>query len=276
MTQSAAIPTGRQVCWLPMDRITLRPDHMLGESSTSLGELTASILKYGLQQPITVRQEIYGRYEILSGNRRYLACRMAGFSHIDAIVLPVTAQGGSLHELLTQLMRQDLHFLEEAQIYDTLLSSYQLTQEALGRQMNRSASYIANKLRLLKLEPPLQALILEENLTERHARALLRLPDPSGRLRIARQAAAQRLTVRDTELLVDSALSRLPVPPPPDRRIIAMVRDHRLYLNALKGIVEQMQEAGLSAQMETCAQGDSLQVMIQLPVRKRRRQPPSV
>lgn len=275
MTQSAALPTGRQVCWLPMDHIILRPDHILTESSVSLSELTSSILKYGLQHPITVRQEMYGRYEILSGNRRYLACRMAGYSHIDAIVLPVTAPGGSLFHLMEQLMRQDLHFLEEAQIYDTLLSGYDLTQEALGKQLNRSASYVANKLRLLKLEPALQALILEEGLTERHARALLRLPDPSGRLRIARQAAAQRLTVRDTELLVDSALSRLPVPPPPDRRVIAMVRDHRLYLNALKGIVEQMQEAGLCADMETCSQGDTLQVVIRLPVRRRRSRPPS-
>lgn len=266
--------TSRQVCWLPISQILPRPDGAFRDShpSLSLPELTASILKYGLMQPITVREGMAGRYDIISGNRRYLACRMAGFSHIDAVVLPATTQGSSLCQLLEHLLREDLHFFEEAQAFETLLATYGLTQEELGRQLNRSASYIANKLRLLKLESSLRALILEENLSERHARALLRLPDAQGRLRIAQKAAAQHLSVRDTELLVDSALARLPVPPPPDRRVIALVRDHRLYLNALRGIVAQMQEAGLDAQMDIQPQGDKVQVIIDLPVRKPRYQ----
>ncbi|MBQ8535855.1 MAG: ParB/RepB/Spo0J family partition protein [Clostridia bacterium] len=262
--------TSRQVCWLPMDKILPRPEGTFADARPALflSELTASILQYGLLQPITVREGTEGRYEILSGNRRYLACRMAGFSHIDAVVLPAAAQGSSLCRLLEDLMCQQLHFFEEARAFETLITAYGLTQEELARQLNRSPSAIANKLRLLKLEPVLRAFILEEGLTERHARALLRLPNAQGRLRIARKAAAQNLSVRDTELLVDSALARLPVPPPPDRKVIALVRDHRLYLNALQGIVSQMQEAGLDACWDLKSHGNRLKVTIDLPIRK--------
>lgn len=272
MTQPAfKQPHSRQVCWLPMDKILPRPDGTFGDArpSLSLPELTASILKYGLLQPITVREAAEGRFEILSGNRRYLACRMAGFSHIDAVILPSALRDGQLHELLANLICHPVHFFEEARTYETLLTTYGMTQEELARQLNRSPSSIANKLRLLKLEPVLKAVILEAGLTERHARALLRLPNAQGRLRIARKAAAQRLSVRDTELLVDSALSRLPAPPPSSRRVISMVRDHRLYLNALEGIVNQMQEAGLNADWNLKQNGERLTVTINLPVRRR-------
>lgn len=274
MTQTA-YPRGaaeRQVCWLPMDRILPRPEGAFGDArpSLSLTELTASILKYGLLQPITVLESMQGHYEILSGNRRYLACRMAGFSHIDAVVLPAASKGGSLCRLLEELMLSHLHFFEEARAFETLITTYGLTQEELARQLGRSQASIANKLRLLKLEPALRALILEEGLSERHARALLRLPNGQGRLRIARKAAAQNLSVRDTELLVDSALSRLPVPPPPDRKVIALMRDHRLYLNALQGIVNQMQEAGLDACWDVQATGGRMKVTIDLPAHKSR------
>jgi len=274
MTQPAYTYTaGRQVCWLPMDKIVPRPEGSFGDARPclSLADLTDSVLKYGLLQPITVREAPEGRYEILSGNRRYLACRMAGFSHIDAVVLPCAAPGGKPWELLQSLICQPLHFLEEARAYETLLTACGMTQEELARQLNRSPSSIANKLRLLKLEPHIKAVILEEGLSERHARALLRLPSAQGRLRIARKAAAQKLSVRDTELLVDSALSRLPVPPPSQRRVISMVRDHRLYLNALEGIQDQMREAGLDAAWETRQAGGRLTVTIQLPVSRSRR-----
>jgi len=274
MNQAAYQQKGRigQVCWLAMDRIMLRPEGTFGDArpALSLSELTSSILQYGLLQPITVRETTLGRYEILSGNRRYLACRMAGFSHIDAVILPVASPDGSLHQLLESLVCQPLHFFEEARAYETLISTHGLTQEELARQLNRSSSSIANKLRLNKLDPVLRAFILEEGLSERHARALLRLPSAQGRMRVARKAASQHLSVRDTELLVDSALTRLPVPPPSQRRVISMVRDHRLYLNALEGIVNQMQEAGMDAHWEMHRTGDRLKVSIDLPLCKKR------
>ena len=263
----------KQLCWLPLSQITPRPEVPFEDSQPlSLAELAASIRRHGLLQPITVRETAGGRFEVVSGNRRYLACRMAGFTHIDAIVLPATSQGGGLYRVLTNLRRENLHFFEEAQAYETLLTCYGMTQEDLARQLGCSAGAIANKLRLLRLDPSLRSLIYEEDLSERHARALLRLPDQSGRMSIARKAASQHLSVRDTELLIDSALQRLPVPPPPATgRVIALVRDHRLYMNALKGIVTQMQEAGMPASMEVSQFGGQIDVHITLPARTGKR-----
>ena len=150
--------------------------------------------------------------------------------------------------LIENLQREDLHYLEEAQAYRSLIRQG-MTQEQLARRLGKSPSCIANKLRLLKLDENQQRFLTEEGLSERHARALLALPDAEGRLRIARQAAQQHLTVQETERLVTRAQKRLPVQPG-GRRIISLVRDPRLYANAIKSVVAQMQETGLDARME--------------------------
>ncbi len=260
---------GRQVCWLPLDQIEPRNDIAYSNAQgQSLSELTASIRRFGLLEPITVSQIEYGRYEIIAGNRRYYACRMAGFSHIDALIMPGTLQVASINQLFQALLTKELHFFEEAKTMEQILAECPITQDDLARRLNKSTSYIATKLRLLKLEPTVQCLILDYSLSESHAKALLRLPDLKNRLRIAQKAYDEKLSARDTEMLVDSVLHRLPVPPPPVGRVVALMRDHRIYLNAIKGIVDQMTETGLGAQMEV-TQGDE-EVMIQIKLPKRR------
>ena len=240
---------GRQVCWLPMDRIIPNPRQPRKEfDDHALLELASSIRQHGLLQPITVRASGAG-YEIIMGERRFRACSMLGFTHIDAFILPVSEGESALLALIENLQRENLHYFEEAEAYADLLSSG-MTQEALARKLGKSPSGVANKLRLLKLEPELRRYLMEENLSERHARALLPLPDSAARLRIARQAAQLRLTVRETEALVMKAQKRLPVPPP-SRKVISLVRDHRLYVNAIKSVMRQMQETGLDAQLQT-------------------------
>lgn len=261
---------GRQVCWLPLDKIIPRDGiSFSSDMGVSLSELTASILRFGLLEPINVTQSENGFYEIISGNRRYYACRMAGFSHIDALIMPSIRRDSTLPLLIHSLSNESLHFFEEAEAMEMVLNACPITQDELSRRLNKSASYITNKLRLLKLEKPLRNYIVEMDLTERHARALLRLPDNKSRLRIARRAAEEGLSVRDTELLVESALRRLPVPPPPKGRIIALMRDHRLYLNAIRGIVEQMQETGLDAQMDVSQSDTEMTLHITLPISNR-------
>ncbi len=260
----------RQVCWLPLSSIVPNPDQPRKEfSEASLAELANSIRQFGLLQPITVRDAAGGQYEIIMGERRFRACQMLGQTHIDAIVLPATGRESAMMALVENLQREDLHFFEEAEAFASLIDNYQMTQDELSRRMGKSACTIANKLRLLRLDPALRAMIFEENLSERHARALLRLPDGPGRMRIARQAASNNLTVRETEAMVERAMSRLPVPPPPSRRLISLVRDHRLYMNAIKGIVVQMQETGIPAEYSVMEYGDTIELRIVLPKRRR-------
>lgn len=240
---------GRQACALPMERIFPNPHQPRREfNDYALMELASSIRQHGLLQPITVRANACG-YEIIMGERRYRACQMLGYTAIDAFILPVNPGESALLALIENLQREDLHFFEEAEAYADLISQG-MTQEALARRLGKSASGIANKLRLLKLPPELRAYIWEEGLSERHARALIPLPDGPVRLRIARQAVQQHLTVRETEALVLRAQRRLPKAPA-NRKVISMVHDRRLYLNAIKSVVKQMQETGLEAQMET-------------------------
>lgn len=253
---------GRQVCWIPMDEIHPNPTQPRQIfDDMKLMELAASIRRHGLLQPITLRKTNTG-YEIVMGERRFRACRMLGFSHIDAFVLPSGRQESALLALIENIQRENLHYFEEAEAYDALLQQG-ISREMLARQLGKSPSAIANKLRLMKLDKPLRELLTEEGLSERHARALLSLPDNAARLRIARQAASRQLTVRETEELVSRALERLPVAPQ-GRRIISMVRDPRLYLNAIRSIVQQMQDAGVDATMDvnTCEHQTRVQICI--------------
>lgn len=255
--------SGRQVCWLPMAAISANPQQPRKEfNDFSLMELASSIRQFGLLQPITVRAVADG-YEIVMGERRFRACQILGFTHIDAFVLPATDGESALLALIENLQRENLHYFEEAEAYADLLKQG-MNQEALARRLGKSASGVANKLRLLKLEPDLRRLLFEEGLSERHARALLSLPDAAARLRIARQAASQRLTVRETEALVQRALKRLPVPPP-TRRVISLVRDHRLYLNAIKSVVAQMKETGMEADLQMNESDNWIEVRIRMP-----------
>ena len=261
--QAGSESGGRQICWLPMGEIHPNPDQPRKEfDEIKLMELASSIRQHGLLQPITVRAVKNG-YEIVMGERRYRACRLLGFSHIDAFILPASQEQSALLALIENLQRENLHYFEEAEAYADLIRQG-MSQDVLARRLGKSASGVANKLRLLKLEPELRRFLTEENLTERHARALLSLPDAAGRMRIARAAAQKRLTVRETESLVQRAQKRLPVPPA-QRKIISLVRDHRLYLNAIKSVVAQMQESGLNADLQVMESDTWVEIKIRMP-----------
>ena len=114
---------------------------------------------------------------------------------------------------------------------------------------------------------------MEQNLPEGYARALSKLPDRAGRMAIARQAVAQKLCVRDVELLVSAAIARLPVPPPIRGRTISLMRDHRLYLNAIQAIIAQMREAGITPEVNQTRFGDYVELTLRIPVRRARSAP---
>ena len=152
-----------------------------------------------------------------------------------------------------------------------ILDSGVMDRESLARNLGMTSATLREKLRLLELEEGLCILLVEQGLPERVARALLRLPDNRARMSIALQAAREHLTVRDVELLVAAAQTKLPVPPVPGGRTITLMRDHRLYLNAIRAIAAQMEEAGLNAQMTERTLPDAVEVTLRLPTRRRRR-----
>ena len=260
-----------QVCWLPLERIAPRPSLGLGDTEgMTLMELVDSIRRQGLIQPITVQATRSGRYVVVSGNRRLMACRMAGLSHVDAVVVAGEAPDGNAQALLESIMAGGMHYLEEASALQALVEQHRFSREELARLLGTTAASVAQRIRLNELDDDLQAYLMEQGMPERYAYALVKLPDRRGRMTIARQAVREKLCVRDVELLVQSAQTRLPVPPLAGRRTIALMRDHRLYLNAIRSIVAQMQEAGINATTQERILEGSVEFTLRLPTRRGR------
>ena len=253
--------SGRQVCRLPLDRIepnARQPRRAFDD--IALLELAASIRYFGLLQPVTVRK-VGEKYELIMGERRCRACRLLGYTQIDAFILPATGPESAMLALVENLQRESLHYMEEAEAYAALVSS-EMSQDALARRLGKSASAVANKIRLLKLSPELRGLLIKSELTERHARALLTLTDADKQMEIAREAMEKHLTVRQTEMLVVSAAAKQSNP---GRHIVSYARDHRLYLNAIKDIVGQLRRTGVNAEIKTTESERAVEVRIIFP-----------
>ncbi|MFQ5950380.1 MAG: ParB/RepB/Spo0J family partition protein, partial [Nitrospiria bacterium] len=167
----------------------------------ALASLAASLRRHGLVQPITVRKEANGKFELIAGERRWRAARMAGLSKIPALVKGVQDRDLMEWALLENIQREDLNPIEKAQAYARLISQFSLTQEEIAARIGIDRSSVANFLRLLQLPEPLWKEIAEERLTMGHAKALLSLEKKGDRLRLAEEIKAKGLSVRQAEAI---------------------------------------------------------------------------
>lgn len=245
--QRAAGFSSKQVLDLPIAAISPNPGQpRTSFSPAALEELAQSIAVHGILQPLTVRSAENG-WQLISGERRLRAAKLAGLDTVPCLVARVDQEESSLLALVENLQRRDLDFLEEALALSQLISTYRLTQEEVARRLGKSQPAIANKLRLLRLSPDALALLRARGFSERHARALLRLPDDAAQLSAARTVVTNDLTVAATEALVDRLL--LPAKGTPSRpRVI--LRDVRLFLNSLTKNLKLVQAAGIPAKCE--------------------------
>ena len=169
----------------------------------ALQELADSIKVHGLAQPLLVSPSgVPGEYELIAGERRLRASRMAGLTEVPCVVRSVTERQRHELSLVENLQREDLNPMEEAVSIRKLMTAFSLTQEEAARVLGKSRPAVANKLRLLELPEDVRRALEEGSLTEGHARALLGLADPAGRTEMARRILAEHLTVRDVERLV--------------------------------------------------------------------------
>lgn len=168
----------------------------------SLQELAQSIREHGVLQPILVRPQIYGGYQIVAGERRYRASRIAGLTEIPAIIRELSDSETMQIALIENLQRSDLSVLEEAKGYQTLMEEYDFSQEDVARTVGKSRSAVANTLRLLGLSGEVKELLEEGKLSAGHARALLALGNSEIADEAAQKVVKERLSVRETEALV--------------------------------------------------------------------------
>ena len=197
--------TGR-VVFLPPSRITPNPAQPRKFfSQESLQELADSIRIHGILQPLSVRK-MESHYELIAGERRYRAAQLAGLREIPCIVMRMDEQESSLTALLENLQRQDLNYIEEAKAFSALMSRFSMSQEQVAKAVGKSQSAVCNTLRLLQHSQPVLTKLLEHDLTQRHARALLKLPDEGKKLSAIAHIARNRLSVSQTEQYIDKLL----------------------------------------------------------------------
>lgn len=237
----------KQLLSLPVDRILPNPFQPRKQfDDADISELKASIAQNGLIQPLIVRR-VQGTYELIAGERRLRACRLLGMREIPCIVQYACDESSAMMALIENLQRRDLHFFEEAESYRQLLRLYGMTQESLAMRIGKSQSFLANKLRLLRLSPIVRRNMIDAGLSERHARALLRLRDEQLQLQLIERIQEKKLTVKETERLVDRTIDS--VTPAPHPKLLRLLKDYRLFVNSVKCGAEQLRDAGLSVEI---------------------------
>ncbi|MBE5794585.1 MAG: hypothetical protein E7323_07900 [Clostridiales bacterium] len=239
-----------QVRWVPIEEII--QEESLGEER---GDDTVLL---------SLRSD--GRYLLLGGVDKVERYRQAGLSCVDAVICPSDSLEERISSLLDRQARGKLHYLEEAEAYRSLMTGDGLSAEELARRTGRSAATIRRKVRLLGLGEEVLRLARESGVNERTAEVLLRIPGQQGRLRVLQQVTSAGMDFRATEALVDQVLSRMPIPLSGGRRLKPMMRDYRLYLNAIRGIVEQMQDAGVAADLQVTVGRRVADVRISMPL----------
>ena len=226
-----------------------------------LQELASSIRQYGVLQPLTVRKR-EGYYELVAGERRLRAARLAGLTEVPCLVACVDELSSGMLALVENLQRRDLDYIEQAEGLAHLMRQYKLSQEQTAARVGKSQSAVANKLRLLRHPPAVLQALRESHLTERHARALLKLPDEQSRLRVIALAAGGGWTVARTEQYIDAQLA----PKKPQRTIGGFVlRDARVFLNSVSHQLTLIRAAGIDAGSERQETDREIILTIRIP-----------
>ncbi len=239
--------------------------------------LADSIRRYGILSPLTLRALcMEGKYELIAGERRLRAARLIGMPFVPAVLLAAGPDESAAMAIIENLQRENLTMFEEATAISALIRLHSLTQDDIARRLSVSQSYVANKLRLLRYLPDERNLILSASLTERHARALLRLSGDD-RLALLRAVIDERLNVAETEALVEARLHPPKETPPEEkteekrekpttvRTKPAILRDVRLFCNSLYHAMDIMRQAGVEARAEKRELPDATEIWIRIP-----------
>ncbi|MCL1952027.1 MAG: ParB/RepB/Spo0J family partition protein [Oscillospiraceae bacterium] len=254
--------------------LLLTPDEILPNpaqprrqfDARELQGLSESIRENGILQPLTVRRTHGGCYELIAGERRLRAAQMAGLELLPCLLTEASDERSAVLALVENLQRQDLGFFEEAEGIARLMETCGLPQEQVARTLGLAPSTLSNKLRLLRLSPEMRAEIGAAGLTERHARALLRLEGEQMRRQVLHTVIAKHLKVQETDKLVDALLTTpAGAAEKPRRPTIRLVRDARLFVNTIHRAVDAMRSSGIAALSDIAENGDFLVYTVRIP-----------
>ena len=267
LVKRRALFEASKIVHLPVGDIRQNPDLPRRRAEPgATRELASSIEKYGVLQPLSVRRAGDG-YELISGGRRLRAATLVGIKEVPCIIMDVDTQESAILALVENLQRRDLDFMEEARGLSRLVNIFGYNQEEAARLVGLSQPAVANKLRLLRLPQDILYLIKEAGLSERHARALLRLETERDMAKILEQIVKNDLTVSRTDELIDAFLDGAEEKPAQeqDTKPLFVIKDIRMFLNTVDRGVAMMQKAGLAVEYNQQDTGESLLLTIKIP-----------
>jgi ParB family transcriptional regulator, chromosome partitioning protein len=226
-----------------------------------IAELASTIAVHGIIQPIVVREIEEEKYEIIAGERRFRAAKSLGHETVPVIVRQFTDEQTASAALIENIQREELSPIEEASAYQSLLHINNTTQQSLAQMVGKSQSFVANKLRLLKLPDEVQQAVAEKKVTERHARALLPLKKPEWQCELLRIVLDKGLNVKQTEDRVVKMLEK----EPPRPRTKAVSRDIRIALNTIRQSLVLVEKSGINVEQAEEDHEDFYRITIQIP-----------
>lgn len=258
-----------EVIQLPVDQIVpnrYQPRTIFNEEK--IKELAQTIRTHGIIQPIVVRKAENQTYEIIAGERRWRAVKSLEWENIPAIIRDMNDTETASVALIENLQREELTVIEEAHAYAQLLELHSLTQEALAQRLGKSQSTIANKLRLLKLPQKIQEALLEKQITERHARALISLKDEEAQLKMLDEILEKNLNVKQTEERIQQLLQ--PTEKKKRKRVVmkGINKDIRIAMNTIRQSLSMVSDSGIKIESDEQELEDYYQFTIKIPKHK--------
>lgn len=230
-----------------------------------LNALSQSIAENGILQPLTVRKVSATEYELIAGERRLRASVIAGLRKVPCIVIKCSEKESAVYALLENLQRSDLGMFEEARGVSRLIRRYGLTQQEAAVKLGKTQSTIANKLRLLRLTYEEQEWIENAGLSERHARALLKLGDEGARREALSKIISESLNVQQSENLINLMLNSSPKNNKKQGTSKAVIKDVRIFVNTINKAIDTMRLAGIDAQSDKTDTDNFIEYTIRIP-----------
>ena len=259
----AKFKSGGSILLVPVELIIPNPNQPRKNFSQSELEGLASSIKHnGIIQPLVIRRLIDEKYELISGERRLRAAKLVGLETVPCIVMSACDEQSALYAIIENIQRDNLNFFEEAEAIFKLSSIYNLSQQEIAKKLGKSQSSLSNKTRLLNISPELRSVITENSLTERHARALLRLKNDVDRLKALLYIIEKKLNVNETDKYIDSLLAPAAVKSEPKFR---KLKDIKIFINTINHAVDTMRKAGIKAVSTEHETGEYYEYVVRIP-----------
>lgn len=258
-----------EVIQLPVNKIQpnrFQPRSIFNEEK--IAELAQTLHTHGMIQPIVVRKLEGDTYELIAGERRWRAVQTLEWETVSVIIREMTDAETASVALIENLQREELTVVEEANAYARLLELHDLTQEALAQRLGKNQSTIANKLRLLKLPEEVQQALLNKQITERHARALIKLKEPEAQIKLLADILEHELNVKQTE----EQIAKVNAPKEPEKKkrpkLKGVNKDIRIAMNTIRQSLSMVSDTGIDVESDEKDLDDYYQITIKIPKKK--------